>query len=75
MNMLNNMTIDELEKVLSKLKINLDEIEEERMFVLSQTGLHVPGATVKRYEAEVYDLREKIEETEKALKTKKAEKL
>ena len=74
MNDYSHMTISELERFLSKLHTNLDEVEEERMFVLSQTGLHVPGATVKKYEAEVCTLRERIEETEKALLSKKAEK-
>ena len=35
---------------LNYVRINLAEIEEERTFVLSQTGLHVPGGTVKKYE-------------------------
>lgn len=70
---LSNMTISELEKFLLKLKNDLEEVEEERMFVLSQTGLHVPGVTVKKYEAEVYDLKDRIEEAEKFLQSKKAE--
>ena len=75
MNTLSNMNSDELEEVLSKLKQNLAEIEEERTFVLSQTGLHVPGGTVKKYEVEVYDLKARIEETEKTLHDKKAGKV
>jgi len=74
MNTLSNMNIDELEEILSKLKKDLAEVEEERIFILGQTGLHVPGGTVKQYEAEVHNLRERIEETEKTLQGKKTEK-
>lgn len=75
MNTSSNINSGELEEILSRLKQNLTEVEEERMFVLSQTGLHVPGETVRKYEIEVCDLKTRIEETEKALQDKKAEKV
>lgn len=64
---LSDMTLDELKKLLSELKEELEEIEEEKMFVLGQTGIHLPGATVKKYEAELDDLKARIEEVEKVL--------
>ncbi len=66
-----NMTTGEMEGLLSELKEKLDEAEEERTFVLNQTGHHVPGVTVKNCVAEVNDLRRRIEEIKKALLAKK----
>lgn len=42
-----------LEKHLQRCLDELEELEEERSFVLKQTGLHLPGHTVKKYEAEI----------------------
>lgn len=67
MKAISDMTRDELEKYLAKLKEDLEEVEEERMFVLRQTGYHVSGGTVKKYEAEVTGLKAKIAEVEKLL--------
>jgi hypothetical protein len=61
------MTADELQEYLSKLRADLEEIEEERRFVFGQTGLHVSGGAVKKYETEVNDLRTKIEEVEQVV--------
>ena len=62
------MSKEELQKHLDKVRIDLEEAEEERLFVLSQTGLHVSGGTVKKYEAECNSLREKCSAIEEALK-------
>jgi bacterioferritin-associated ferredoxin len=56
-----------LEDRLNKLKEHLQEVLEERMFVLSQTGLHVPGRTVREYEVEINNLKKEIEEIENIL--------
>jgi len=61
------MNKEELQKTLNKLKDELEEIEEESMFVMSQTGIHLPGATVKKYEAEKEALKVKIREIETLL--------
>lgn len=58
---------EELEKTLASLKDELEEVQEERQFVLGQTGLHVSGGTVKKFDAEVSALNEKIQACEKAL--------
>jgi hypothetical protein len=61
---LSNMTPAEVDTYLSKLKADLEEVEEERMYVLSQTGLHVSAGAVKKYETEINGLKAKIEEVE-----------
>lgn len=53
---------DDLKRRLQTLTDELEEIEEERGFVLKQTGLHLPGHTVRRYAAEVQTLKESIAE-------------
>lgn len=67
-----DMTANQLEEYVSKLKEDLEEVEEERMFVLSQTGLHVSARTVTKYESDINRLKESIEEAEQALRTKQA---
>lgn len=64
-------SLEELENTLKKLTNDLEEVEEERMFLLGQTGVHLPGATVKKYEAEVNHLRERIEDCKAAIEKKK----
>lgn len=64
------MTVTELEKELTKLKRDLEELEEERTYVLRQTGVHVPGATVKQYEADVDETKERIVELQQILQRK-----
>lgn len=54
------MNMPELEKKLAELKEYLQEIEEERRFVLHQTGIHLPGATVNKYEAEIKEINQNI---------------
>lgn len=64
------MTIAELEEKLTELKETLEEIEEERMYVLSQTGYHLPGGKVKQYEAEVEETKRRILALEEILRRK-----
>lgn len=64
-------SVEELEKTLRKLNYDLEEVEEERMFLLGQTGIHLPGATVKKYEAEVNHLKGRIEDCKAAIEQKK----
>lgn len=58
---------EELEKILASLKEELEEVEEERQFVLGQTGLHVSGGTVKKFDAEISALIEKVNACKSAL--------
>lgn len=64
------ITIAELNDKLIKLKETLEEIEEERIFVLSQTGLHIPGGKAKQYEAEVEETKRCILTLEEILRKK-----
>ncbi|WP_088226457.1 hypothetical protein [Desulfosporosinus sp. FKB] len=45
---------------LETLSKELEELEEERDYVLKQTGLHLPGHTVKKYEAELSILKNSL---------------
>ncbi len=65
-------SVDELETMLKTLNSDLEEVEEERMFTLGQTGIHLPGATVRKYEAEVKSLKDKIENCKAAIEQKKS---
>lgn len=67
------MTLGELSDYLSRLKVDLEDVEEERMFVLSQTGLHVSAGAVKNYETEIDSLKSRIEEVERLIRTKQAQ--
>ncbi|MDW8800423.1 hypothetical protein P8V03_04560 [Clostridium sp. A1-XYC3] len=61
------MTSRELEKKLLELKEYLEDVEEERMHVLGQTGIHVPGAAVRKYEAEIEEIKNNIRQVEHLL--------
>ncbi len=67
------ITSGELEEYLSELGADLKDLEEERLFVLSQTGLHVSAGAVKKYESQLETLREHIAEAERLVLAKKAE--
>lgn len=67
---LSAMTTVELDEYLSKLKADLEEIETERMFVLSQTGLHVSASAVKKYALEINELHSRIEEAEQVVRAR-----
>lgn len=51
-----------LEQRLRNLEDELEELEEEKSFVLKQTGLHVSGGKVKQYDAQTKTLQESIAE-------------
>lgn len=53
------------------LSEELEELEEERSFVLKQTGLHLPGHTVKRYESQIQSLKESITELHAEMERRK----
>jgi len=56
------------QRLLQQWREELEELEEEQMFTLSQTGLHVTGGTRRRFEAEIAAVREKIREAEEQLR-------
>ncbi|OLN31546.1 hypothetical protein [Desulfosporosinus metallidurans] len=64
---LSKMKIEELERRLGVLEEELDELEEEKNFVLKQTGLHISGGKVKQYEAQTQYLNQSISELREEL--------
>ena len=67
------MTVGELNEYLSRLKVDLEDLEEERIFVLGQTGLHVSAGAVAKYEAESASLRGRIDSAEQLARAKQKE--
>ncbi|MDN5347169.1 MAG: hypothetical protein PWP65_733 [Clostridia bacterium] len=65
---LTEMSKEELQHALADLQARLEELEEEREFVLGQTGHHLPGHTRRKYEAEIEALKARIREIEDLLK-------
>lgn len=59
-----------LERRLQNLEDELEELEEEKSFVLKQTGLHVSGGKVKQYDAQTKALQESIAEIRSELKAR-----
>jgi len=59
---LSKLKLEDLEKQLDKLVEELEELEEEKSFVLKQTGLHVSGGKVKQYLAQTENLNQSIKE-------------
>ncbi|HUW65633.1 MAG TPA: hypothetical protein VMW83_13265 [Spirochaetia bacterium] len=57
-----------LRKLLERLQEDLEELEEEKVFTLSQTGLHVTGGAVKKFEADLRGLKERIKDVEEQLR-------
>jgi hypothetical protein len=68
---LDGMSAAELEELLADLQADLEDVEEERAFVLGQTGVHISASTVARYESERESLRARIEQAEEALRTRR----
>jgi len=66
------MSIEELKKRLVEFKESLEDIEEERSIVLGQTGIHLPGSTVKKYEIEIDEIKQSINDLEELLRKKHA---
>lgn len=47
----------------------MEELEEEKGFVVRQTGLHLPGRTVRKYEESTIYLQNRIDACKKKLST------
>ena len=70
---LSGMTVAELQELLANLTAELEELEEERDFVLKQTGLHLSASEVARFEKETRSLRTRMTEAEKALRSRRSQ--
>jgi len=62
---------EDLTRRLQTLSEELEELEEEQSFVLKQTGIHLPGRTVKRYEFQIQLLKESITELQAEIERRK----
>ncbi len=57
----------DLARRLQTLSEELEELEEEKGYVLRQTGLHVSGGIVKKYESQTIILSQSITELQAEL--------
>lgn len=62
---------EDLLRRLQTLTEELEELEEEKNFVLKQTGLHLPGHTVKKYQEQTVTLTQSIAELKEELERRK----
>lgn len=56
------MDRSEIEANIQRLTESLAEIIEEKNFVLSQTGRHIPGHVMREYEATIKRLEKELAE-------------
>jgi len=68
---LSKLSKDDLTRRLQRLSEELEELVEERDFVLKQTGLHLPGHTVKKYESDLTNLQKSVSEVKTELGRRK----
>lgn len=47
-----NLSLANIKRHLQTLEEGLEELEEEKNYVLKQTGLHIGGFKVQRYQAD-----------------------
>jgi hypothetical protein len=64
--------VEDLEKLLSSLEADLEDLQEERMFVLGQTGVHLSASTVRRYDEQLAALTARIDEVRRELAARRA---
>jgi len=63
----------DLVRRIQTLSEELEELEEEKGYVLRQTGLHVSGGIVRKYESQTTILSESIAELKTELERRKLE--
>ncbi len=63
-------TLDELEELLNEKQEKYEEVEEERKFVLKQTGRHIPGTTREEYKIELNRIQSQIEKIKEVIEEK-----
>ena len=62
---------EDLARRLQTLSEELEEIEEEKGYVLRQTGLHVSAGVVNKYESQTITLSQSIAELKTELERRK----
>ncbi|WP_407308465.1 hypothetical protein [Desulfosporosinus sp. SB140] len=68
---LKTLRVEDLTRRIQTLGEELEELEEERSYVLKQTGLHLPGHVVKKYESKTAALTQSIAELKAELMKRK----
>jgi hypothetical protein len=71
MGYLSKLSNEDLTRRLKALSEELEELEEERSFVLKQTGIHLPGHVVKKFETESIALMRSIAEFKEEIEGRK----
>jgi len=69
---LSKLRMEELTRRLRKFSEELEELQEERSFVLKQTGIHLPGHVVKKFEADTIALMQSIAELKAELEQRES---
>ena len=67
MNDLAKLTLADIKRRLHTLEEELEELEEEKSYVLKQTGLHLSAVKAQRYHEETLALTESIAELKEEL--------
>jgi len=70
---LSKLSKEDLTRRLRTLSEELEELTEERNFVLKQTGIHLPGHVVKKFEADTIALTQSITELKAELERRNLE--
>ena len=65
-----SMTENELKNEIEQLMDQLDDTQTLRRSVLGQTGNHVSGGYSKRFDQEIIELNDEIDEIKKILENK-----
>jgi hypothetical protein len=55
------LSVEELREKLKEQQDLLEEVEEERIMILSQRNIHLPGSTVVKYQNELKEIRDSID--------------
>jgi len=63
---LSKLSKEVLTRRLQKYSDELEEVEEEQAYVLKQTGIHLPGRVVKKFESDINRLTQSIAELKAA---------
>ncbi|MDN5361299.1 MAG: hypothetical protein PWP70_346 [Moorella sp. (in: firmicutes)] len=70
MSEIGEMSKEEITAAIQQLKDQLAEVEEEKSFVLNQTGRHVPGHIAREYEATIDRLQRELSRWQMLLEEK-----
>lgn len=68
---LSKLRIEVLTRRLQKFSDELEELEEEQGYVLRQTGLHLAGHVVKKFEVDIITVTQSIAELKAELEQRK----